>query len=178
MHIFLIGYRGCGKSTVGRLLAQQLQRPLADTDELIEKKCQQTIQEIFEAAGEAGFRDLEEDVIATIARSSREPHVVSLGGGAILRQANRQWIGNSGICIWLQGSPEALYARISSDAITAQQRPKLSDLGGYEEVVEVLRAREPLYRRMAQMTVITDDKTPDEVVMEILEWVKSQAEAT
>ncbi|MCA9132668.1 MAG: shikimate kinase [Planctomycetales bacterium] len=173
MHLYLMGYRGSGKSSVGRMLAHQLDRPLVDTDEAIEKAAKQSISQIFATEGEAGFRDREQVAIATVA-AIREPCVIALGGGAILRPANRQAIRQSGHVVWLQGSPEYLFARIQGDATTAARRPNLSPGGGYSEVVEILAVREPLYRQLAEKTIATDPKTPDEIAAEIAAWVNSK----
>ncbi len=174
MHIYLMGYRGSGKTTVGRNLADRLQRTCLDTDALIVDKAEKSIAEIFKSVGESGFRDIEEAVIDDVA--SFEPQsssVVSLGGGAVLRESNRLRLAESGRVVWLPGPPETHYARIHGDAESSAQRPALTDNDGYTEVVEVMRAREPIYRSLAQKTVNTDNKTPDDIVEEILLWVKS-----
>ncbi len=172
MHIYLMGYRGSGKSTVGRLLAQRLGWPVIDTDDLIEAAAGSTIREIFEAEGEAGFRDREERAIAEVA-ALISPHVVALGGGAVLRAANQRVLQASGQIVWLHGSAKLLSARIDADANTAQRRPQLSQRTGYDEVVEILAVREPIYRQLAKFTVFTDRKAPDEVMLEIAEWLNS-----
>lgn len=173
-HWYLIGYRGCGKSTVGRGLAQRLALTAVDTDDLIEAASGLSIREIFAAEGESGFRDREAAVIAEVA-ARKVPMVVALGGGAILRPANRDLLSTSGQCIWLQASAEQLYFRICGDATSTERRPQLSDRGGFEEVAELLAAREPLYRELAGKIVQTEGKTPDEVVAEIVDWVSSLA---
>ncbi len=172
MHIYLMGYRGSGKSTVGRLLAQRLGWPVIDTDDVIEAAAGKTIREIFAADGEAGFRDREERAIADVA-ALESASVVALGGGAILRPSNQRSLQSSGRIVWLQGSAELLSARINADANTAERRPQLSQRTGYDEVVEILAVREPIYRRLAQLTVHTDHKAPDEVVLEIADWLES-----
>lgn len=172
MHIYLMGYRGSGKSTVGRLLAKQLRWPVIDTDDLIEASAGKTIREIFAAEGEAGFRDREERAVAEVA-ALNSSHVVALGGGAVLRAANQRALQSSGRLVWLQGSAELLSARINADASTAQRRPQLSQRTGYDEVVEILAVREPIYRQLAKLIVSTDHKAPDEVVSEIAEWLNS-----
>jgi shikimate kinase len=169
-HIYLLGYRGSGKSTVGRLLALRLGYPVIDTDTMIETTSGLSIREIFAQEGEAGFRDREERVLADVAHLPT-PSVVALGGGAILREANQLQILQSGRTIWLQGSPQELFARIQADMDTAERRPNLSARGGYDEVVEVLAAREPLYRRLAEKTVATDGRSPDGIVAEIVDWL-------
>lgn len=169
---YLIGYRGCGKSTVGRGLAQRLALSAVDTDDLIESASGLSIRDIFAAEGESGFRDREAAVIAEVA-ARMVPMVVSLGGGAVLRPANRDLLATTGQCIWLQASAEQLYRRICGDVASSDRRPQLSDRGGFEEVAELLAAREPLYRELAGKIVQTGDKTPDEVVAEIVDWVSS-----
>ncbi len=176
MHIYLIGYRGSGKSTVGRILAKRLGVPIVDTDDMVEQTCGMSIKEIFQQGGEASFRDREEQAISDVASRASTPCVVALGGGAILRESNRIALAASGECVWLRGSAEQLFDRINRDESTASRRPALSHRGGYDEVAALLAAREPLYRQAAQKIVGTDDRTPDEVVAEILVWVRSQVE--
>ncbi len=173
MHTYLIGYRGSGKSTVGRLLAARLGRTLIDTDELIERESGLTIKEIFEAEGELGFRDRETTALRFIAERASPPCVVSLGGGAILREANQQLLAGSGHCVWLQGKPELLHQRILADQTTQSRRPNLSQRGGFEEVAELLRVRTPIYQKLAEKTVVIDGRTPDEIASEIVDWVNS-----
>ena len=176
MHLYLIGYRGSGKSTVGRALAQRLGLPAIDTDDLIEAGSGLSVREIFAAEGESGFRQREASVIAEVAARPL-PCVVSLGGGAILRETNRKCLSVTGNTVWLQAPAEQLFRRIEGDATSQQRRPSLSDRGGFAEVVELLAAREPLYRELAQKIVLTEGRTPDDVVEEIVDWVKSRDSA-
>lgn len=175
-HLYLTGYRGCGKTTAGKLLAQRLSIPFFDTDECIEAEAKQTIAEIFAAEGEAGFRHRESATIEQLA--SVPPAVISLGGGAILRASNRAAIVQSGKAIWLQASPEILAQRIlkdkhSGDNATAHRRPQLTKLGDYDEIVALLAQREPLYREVASKCIQSQDRTPDEVCDEIVKWLES-----
>lgn len=172
MHIYLMGYRGSGKSTVGRLLAASIGWPMVDTDALIEAAANQSIRQIFSAEGEAGFREREQEVVREVSARS-EPTVIALGGGAVLRPANQQSIRHSGRVVWLKGSPNSLLARIATDQTTADRRPRLSQLGDYDEIVELLTAREPIYRQMANLTVTTDGRQPDDLVAEIADWLKA-----
>ncbi len=82
--LFLMGYRGTGKTTVGQILAPRLKLPLVDTDQEIQATHRRTIREIFEVEGEDGFRDMEAEAIRRV--TSGEPRLVSLGGGSVLRQ--------------------------------------------------------------------------------------------
>jgi len=109
MNVYLIGYRGTGKTTVARLLADNLGWKAVDSDEEIVRRSGTTIAEIFATEGEAGFRDREAQVIAELCEGDRL--IVALGGGAIVREENRQLITRQGLTIWLQASPQTLYNR-------------------------------------------------------------------
>lgn len=172
MHIYLMGYRGSGKSTVGQLLAERLGLPVLDTDAVVEATANQSIREIFSAEGEAGFRQREQAAVAQAA-AAPTASVIALGGGAILRPANQQIIHRTGYVIWLTGSPAALLARIQADATTNQRRPALSHSSDYDEIVEILAARAPIYQRLANLTVDTDGRTPEEIVADIADWLKT-----
>ena len=171
MHIYLIGYRGSGKSTAGRALARALSWPMVDTDDAIEAAAGMTIREIFEREQEAGFRDREERAVRA---ASERPHatVIALGGGAILREANQQTLRRTGRVVWLRSEPATLFQRVSGDAATNARRPDLSAHGGYAEIVEVLAAREPLYRQLAELIVETDGRNPVEIEAQIATWVQ------
>src|SRR5215217_1251232 len=129
MSVFLIGYRGSGKSTVGRRLADRLWQSFHDSDELVVKQAGMTIKEIFAAEGEAGFRDRESAVVRELAML--DDHVVALGGGAVLRQQNRDALKAAGHkVIYLRCEPQELLKRIHADPATAANRPALTGLGG------------------------------------------------
>ena len=108
--------------------------------------------------------------------SESSPRIVSLGGGAILREANRVAICRSGKRVWLTATPETLVERIRADRSTAARRPALSALNDYEEVVNVLAARRPLYLAVAQKIVDTENMTAEAISDEIAKWLKSAAE--
>jgi shikimate kinase len=166
--LFLIGYRGTGKSTVGRLLADRLGRPLVDSDALIEAAAGCSIAELFARAGEAAFRDLEEAVLADVCR--QPGRVVATGGGVVLREANRRRLREAGLVAWLTADAETIAERLAGDPSTADRRPALTS-GGRAEVEALLRQREPLYRECAGVTVATAGQSPEAVAAAILgEW--------
>lgn len=172
MHIYLMGYRGSGKSTVGQHLADRLGLPVVDTDAVVESATGQSIREIFAGEGEDGFRQREQAAVAQVATADT-PCVIALGGGAILRPANQRIIQRTGHVVWLTGSPAALLSRIQADKTTGQRRPSLTQSSDYDEIVEILAARSPIYRRLANLTVDTDGRTPEEIVADIADWLKS-----
>jgi len=166
--ILLIGYRGSGKSTIGLKLADRLWQSFVDTDQLVVRKAGKTIKEIFESEGEDRFRDIESDVIREVCHL--EDHVIALGGGAVLREENRQALSASGHkVIYLKCEPDVLLQRIAGDTSTQQNRPHLTGLGGgIEEVREVLLRREPIYRQAMTSELDVTHLTPDEAVVYIV----------
>jgi shikimate kinase len=173
MHLYLIGYRGSGKSTVGRVVAGLLDRPFIDTDVEIERASGMTIKEIFEREGEKGFRDRETAAIQIAATfpDAKNERVISLGGGAILRENNQTIIRSSGRCVYLKASAELLYQRITADHSTISRRPNLSAGGGFDEVVDILNKRSHLYEKLAQKIVSIEGRSPDEIAEEIRSWL-------
>jgi shikimate kinase len=165
-NILLIGYRGTGKTTVGRLLAEQLDWAFVDADDEIEAAAGCSIAEIFTREGEAGFRDREARVVAELC--SRKRHVISLGGGAVLRDENRAAIKRSGHVVWLTAAPEMILARVAGDANTSTRRPNLTTGGGLTEIEALLAARQPLYAEVASATIDTQERSPHEIAAEIL----------
>lgn len=139
---------------------------MVDTDELIETKAGVTIASIFEAVGEEGFRNQESAVIAEVAQQS-VPHIIALGGGAILREANRELIRESGWVAWLKASPSTLAMRIAKDATTNARRPALSKLGVVEEIETVLARRTPLYQTVAHASFSSDTVELEELANEV-----------
>ncbi len=166
MNVYLVGYRATGKSTVGRLLAKRMHRSFVDSDDEIERLTGRSIADIFSGEGETSFRDWEEKVVAELA--DREGMVVALGGGAVLRENNRRHIAEQSLIIWLTASVETLVKRLETDTASPSRRPRLTPEGGRREIESLLWAREPLYRQTATHIVDTEEKSPEEVVDEIL----------
>ncbi len=165
-HIYLCGYRGSGKTSVGRELGRLIGRPVIDLDDRVEATAGKSIREIFAESGEAGFRDLESAELESIA-SNQPAGVVSLGGGAILRDRNRRVILSSGICVWLQADVDTVLHRLESDASTRDRRPSLTGLPNREEIESLLIAREPLYREIAVITIDTRGRSIEGLAAEI-----------
>jgi shikimate kinase len=163
--IYLIGYRGSGKTTVGRVLAERLGWNFVDADAVLEERHGKTIKEIFADEGEAGFRDKESATLGELA--GRTQTVIGTGGGVVLRDANRDLLRHNGFVAWLSADAGTLWARIQSDPTTAARRPALAG-GGPAEVRELLAAREPLYRACADVEVAVADRSPSQAADAIL----------
>lgn len=159
--IALIGYRATGKTSVGRLASTRLRRPFADADQVLEQRLGCTIPALFAARGEAVFRDEEEATLATL--TERAGLVLSTGGGVILRDANRERLRRFGLIVWLTASADVLAERLNADADGLARRPALTAAGTLDEILMVLAAREPLYRELADITIDTAGRSPEQV---------------
>jgi shikimate kinase len=148
--ICLIGMPGSGKSTVGRHIARDIGLPFVDTDHVIEQRIGCSIREYFETQGEAAFRDVEQTVIEEVMRL--DGHVVATGGGAVLRQVNRQVLHDRGVVVYLRSTPEDLARRLRHDS----HRPLLQ--GGSDPLRRLrtlFQDRDPLYLRTSHFVIET-----------------------
>jgi shikimate kinase len=163
----LIGYRGTGKSTVGRILSDRLSRPFLDADLEIEARAGRSIGAIFVEWGEPVFRDWEERTLSEL--TERFPSaIVATGGGAVLREANRRRIREFGYVAWLKADPSELARRLAADGRGLGERPALTAAGTLAEIAEVLAMREPFYRELFDSEIETGDKSPEEVADAIM----------
>lgn len=165
-NLILIGYRGCGKSAVGRALSAKLGWPHIDTDQEIERNAGRTIAAIFADEGEAAFRALESAAVAAVATGCGQ--VISVGGGAVLREENRAALRGAGTVVWLTAPVDLLLARMQTDPQTAQTRPALTTKSAAEEIRHLLGLREPLYASLADHIVATEQQSIPQVVAAIL----------
>jgi shikimate kinase len=166
MNIVLIGYRGTGKSTVGKMLAGRLGCELISTDVEIVKRAKQSIPEIVAQQGWESFRDTESAVCRDLA--GRDRLVIDTGGGAVLRPQNVEVLKRNGKLIWLTATVETITARIGGDT----QRPSLTGTKSFlEEISEVLHDRTPKYKAAADYVIQTDDRSIPQVVESILAFM-------
>ncbi|MDG3003640.1 shikimate kinase [Paludisphaera mucosa] len=165
--LVLVGYRGTGKSTVGRLLAGRSGRPFVDVDDVIVARAGRTIRAIFEDSGEPAFRELEESVVRDLV-ATHPGAVLGTGGGTILREANRRALTTFGLVAWLRADADELARRLEADSATRETRPSLTSKGALEEIAEVLAVRTPFYQEIAQVVVDTQERGPAEVADLIL----------
>ena len=165
--LILVGPMGAGKSTIGRLLAQELGYEFFDSDKVIEDKCGADIPWIFDVEGEEGFRAREAQVIKDL--SQKKSAVVATGGGAMLRQENRDYVTRTGYVIYLNTSVEQQYQRTFKD----KNRPLLQskDEDAFDVLKNLMEIRDPLYREVADLVIETDRKNLKSVVSRILKEV-------
>jgi len=164
MNIVLIGYRGAGKSEVGKRLARRLGMQRVAMDAEIVKQAGMSIPEIVDRFGWARFRDLETDEARKLA--DQDNLVIDTGGGVIERPENIDILERNARIIWLKASVATIVARIQGDT----ERPALTEGKSFtEEVAEVLERRAPKYRDSAHFEIETDSLNPEQVVDRIVE---------
>jgi len=160
--LYLVGMMGSGKSSTGRPLAEKLGYGFVDSDSVIEQLAGCSIPEIFQRDGEAGFRELETQVLSAI--SERHSLVVATGGGVVTRSEN--WgVMHQGIVIWLDVEREQLLKRLEADSTP---RPLLQEADPAQALDRILNARRPQYSE-ADLTVVIEEETPDVVADGILQ---------
>ena len=161
-NLILVGPMGAGKSTIGRLLAKELHLPFKDSDKEIEVRTGADIPWIFDVEGEQGFREREQAVIADLCRE--DGLVLATGGGAVLRQKNREALRAGGRVVYLHASVEQQLERTARD----RNRPLLRTANPGQVLRDLLALRDPLYREIADVVIETDQRPPRMVVQEIL----------
>lgn len=163
MNLVLIGLRGSGKTTVGRLVAERLGWRLLDTDTLVQERSRKTIRELFVQGGESLFRELEALVVRDCAAQDRT--VVACGGGVVLDPRNVAALRGNGFVVHLTADPVELYARISGDASSAQTRPALlpQARSGLDELKELALVRAAAYAQARHAEVPVGGRTPEEI---------------
>ena len=163
MNIVLIGYRGTGKSSVGKVLAERLGRRLISTDAEVVRRAGLSIPEIVKQSGWDHFRDLESEVCQDLA--GQDGLIIDTGGGAVLRPQNVARLKTNGTLFWLTADVATIAARIGGDS----QRPSLTGSKSFvEEIDDVLRERTPIYAAAADHVVATDGRSLADVVATIL----------
>ncbi|WP_201276954.1 shikimate kinase AroK [Microbulbifer sp. ALW1] len=152
--IFLVGPMGAGKSTIGKLLAAQLELPFADSDKVLEDRTGADIPWIFDVEGEAGFRRRESEVLRDLCGGT--PQVVATGGGIVLLPENRKLLKAHGFVVYLRAGLEQLVERTSKNS----NRPLLQVADPRAKLREILQQREAFYSEVADLVCDTDDCTP------------------
>lgn len=156
--IFLIGFMGCGKSTIGSELADSLSLTYIDTDQLIENNLGCTIPQIFETEGEEAFRNYESRAL----KQSITANIISTGGGIIKRSENIKFMKDNGKIVYLQTSFSNISARLKNDP----SRP-LWESNDLDDKINLYEQRLPIYEQCANYIIKTDHRSVDEIVQEI-----------
>ncbi|MBC6473433.1 MAG: shikimate kinase [Hormoscilla sp. GM102CHS1] len=162
--IYIIGMMGAGKTTVGELLAKELEYRFFDTDVLIERVKGKAIWEIFKTEGEPGFREIESQVLGSL--SAYLQSVVATGGGIVLRPKNWSYL-HHGIVVWLDLPVEQLYKRLQGDTT----RPLLQEVDTLAKLRLLLSDRQPLYSQADLHITMTGEETPEGVARRVLEEI-------
>ena len=171
-NINLIGYRGCGKTAVGRKLAEVLQRPFVDSDAVIVERAAASIAEFVAKSGWERFRRLESEVLRDCCQ--KDGVVLATGGGVVLARENRRLLQKNGVTFWLQASPDTILERLESDPQSLVLRPPLSSFDLADEIQVGLKEREPLYRELADFMIPVDLKNVDEIVQQIVKILEEE----
>lgn len=160
---------GAGKSTIGRLLAKELNLQFTDSDKEIETRAGADIPWIFDVEGEEGFRKRETVIIDELTQQANL--VLATGGGAIMREENRQHLQSRGTVIYLHATINQQIQRTAKD----RNRPLLQNQDRAQVLTELMDLRDPLYRSACDFMVETDHRRPKTVVRDIIHYIESQS---
>lgn len=166
-NLVFVGLMGAGKSVIGRLIAQWLSIPFADSDQEIEKVSRMSISELFTAYGEEEFRSLEARVIGRLLKTG--PRVISTGGGAFMNSETRELIAEDGLSIWLKADLEVLWERVSR----RDTRPLLRTNDPKATLKALLEQRYPVYEQ-AVITVVSRDAAKEVVAGDVISALANQ----
>ncbi len=162
-HLVLVGMMGVGKSTVGRIVAAELDRPLFDSDVMIEERAGRTVREIWSTDGEAHFREMETETLLD-ALAEEEPSVIAAAGGVVLSERNRMALQSADAhVVWLLADVEVLVDRVRAGG----HRPLLDD-DPEAALRRLYEVREPLYQQVADAIVSVDNRSPNDVARAVL----------
>ncbi len=164
MNVILIGFMGCGKSTIGIKLSYRLRRPLLDTDKMIEKEENRAISDIFATDGEGHFRDLETQCLKKLIQTEKN-QIISVGGGLPIREENHTLLKELGTVVYLRAKPETIYERVKYDTT----RPLLQGKNPQEKIRILMGQRTAIYEKVADVIIYVDEKDFDTILDEIAE---------
>ena len=161
-NIILIGFMGCGKSSVGIRLSYQLRRTMIDTDKWIEQRQKKTISQIFQESGEEAFRQMETECLKELIRTA-DRQIISVGGGLPMREENHELLKELGRVFYLKVTPETVYERVKNDTT----RPLLQVEDPMEKIRTLMEKRAPVYEACADVILEASDLTLEEITEKI-----------
>ncbi len=169
--IFLIGYMGAGKSTVGRELGKKLNCEWIDLDKYIVDKAKMSINDIFEMRGEPAFRKMETEALKEV--SAKNEVVISCGGGIVTQQENIDYMRDRGLVVLLEATPESIYQRICHN----QDRPLLKNKMSIDAITEMKELRAPMYNQAAHVIIATDGLDKFDICGQICDSMRNIAQS-
>lgn len=164
-NIILIGFMGCGKTTIGEKLAYKLNYNFVDSDKQLQKEAGISINDIFKLYGENYFRKLENSIISSIAKLKKQ--VIATGGGIIKNENNIKLLKKSGIILYLKASPEHIYNNIKNDT----SRPLLQCEDKLAKIKELLGERENLYQMYCDISIEVSNHSIDNIINQIIGFI-------
>jgi len=166
-NIVLVGFMGCGKSAIGKELANLLSYPLVDTDQVIENEAGRTIPEIFQDEGEPGFRKKETETLAELVKQQPNHQIISTGGGIVVTEENHAYLSQLGFVVWLTARPETVLARVEGST-----RPLLATEDPLQTIKDLQAQRHDAYEKASHVAIETDDLTINEIASGVLETAR------
>lgn len=166
-NVILIGFMGCGKTTVGLRLSYRLRRPVIDTDKEIEREEKCAVSDIFAKEGEAYFREKETECLKKMTESVKDK-IISAGGGLPMREENRELLRRLGQVVYLRAKPDTIYDRLKYDTT----RPLLQGENPREKISRLMAERASCYEQAADVIIDVDEKGFDRIVTEIEQAVR------
>lgn len=162
-NIILIGFMGCGKTSVGVRLSYQMRRTMIDTDKWIENKQKMTISDIFDTYGEEAFRRMETECLKELIQTA-ERQIISVGGGLPVREENHRLLKELGKVIYLMVTPETVYLRLKEDT----SRPLLQVEDPLKQICTLMQKRAPVYEACADVIIEVSELSFDEIMNQIM----------
>ena len=167
-HIVIIGFMGSGKTRVGKRLAKDFDLPFIDIDRVVTRKMNLSVKDIFDKFGEPFYRALETTVIKELIKD-QEQKVISLGSGLPMQEQNEKYIKKLGTVVYLKGSYETLKKRLENSS----SNPLIEGAEKADKIKKLLKQRDPVYEKFADIKVVTGVKPFDELIAEIEEKLKA-----
>ncbi len=158
-NVILIGFMGCGKTTVGLKLSYRLRQSVIDTDKEIEKEEKRAISDIFAAEGEAYFRQRETACLEKLLQTAKDK-IISVGGGLPMREENRKLLKQIGKVVYLRATPETIYNRLKYDTT----RPLLQGDDPEGKIKELMAKRDPFYEQAADVIIDVDGRDFEQII--------------